>query len=105
MNSTRTTPDKFVEDDTLHRLISLLLNEKNKIKSDKVHYTDKDRELDCITFRMSECLAVSDENFMNFMLSEILIGTLSASDISVIEMISFQTENQILSPYINSSNL
>ena len=32
----RTTPDKFMEDDTLHRLISLLLNEKNKIKSDKV---------------------------------------------------------------------
>lgn len=32
----RTTPDKFIEDDTLHRLVGLLLNEKNKIKSDKV---------------------------------------------------------------------
>ena len=32
----RTTPDKFVEDDTLHRLVAILLNEQNKIKSDKV---------------------------------------------------------------------
>ena len=32
----RTTPDKFTEDDTLHRLVAILLNEQNKIKSDKV---------------------------------------------------------------------
>lgn len=45
----RTTPDKFMEDDTLHRLISLLLNEKNKIKSDKV--------LNCLTSVPSSMIA------------------------------------------------
>jgi hypothetical protein len=35
VSMSRTTPDKFTEDDTLHRLIALLLNEKNKMKSDK----------------------------------------------------------------------
>lgn len=45
----RTTPDKFMEDDTLHRLISLLLNEKNKIKSDKV--------LNSLTFVPSSMIA------------------------------------------------
>lgn len=35
VSMSRTTPDKFTEDDTLHRLIAILLNEKNKIKSDK----------------------------------------------------------------------
>jgi hypothetical protein len=28
-------PEKFIEDDTLHRLVSILLNEKNMNKSDK----------------------------------------------------------------------
>jgi hypothetical protein len=32
----RSSPDKFVEDNTLHRLVSTLLNEKNDKKSDKV---------------------------------------------------------------------
>jgi len=31
----RNYPDKFLEDNTLHRLVSLLLNEKNSLKSDK----------------------------------------------------------------------
>lgn len=31
----KTDPDKFTEDDTLHRLVSILLNEKNLNKSDK----------------------------------------------------------------------
>lgn len=34
----RSTPDKLVEDNTLHRLVSVLLNEKNDKKSDKVKY-------------------------------------------------------------------
>jgi hypothetical protein len=29
-------PDSFIEDNTLHRLIATLLNEKNSSKSDKV---------------------------------------------------------------------
>jgi hypothetical protein len=36
VSMSRGTPDKFLEDDTLHRLVTLLLNEKNKNKSDKV---------------------------------------------------------------------
>jgi hypothetical protein len=32
----RSSPDKFVEDNTLHRLVATLLNEKNDKKSDKV---------------------------------------------------------------------
>ena len=32
----RATPEKFLEDNTLHRLVSTLLNEKNDKKSDKV---------------------------------------------------------------------
>jgi hypothetical protein len=39
----KSTPDKFTEDDTLHRLVKLLLNEKNKVKS------DKDTKLDVLT--------------------------------------------------------
>ena len=31
----KSNPEKFVEDDTLHRLVSILLNEKNLNKSDK----------------------------------------------------------------------
>ena len=31
----KSTPEKFTEDDTLHRLVSILLNEKNLNKSDK----------------------------------------------------------------------
>jgi len=31
----RSHPDKFLEDNTLQRLVTLLLNEKNKSKSDK----------------------------------------------------------------------
>jgi hypothetical protein len=31
----KSSPDKFAEDDTLHRLVSILLNEKNSNKSDK----------------------------------------------------------------------
>ena len=31
----KSSPDKFSEDDTLHRLVSILLNEKNSNKSDK----------------------------------------------------------------------
>jgi len=32
----RLEPDKFLEDNTLYRLVSVLLNEKNDKKSDKV---------------------------------------------------------------------
>ena len=32
----RASPEKFLEDNTLHRLVSTLLNEKNDKKSDKV---------------------------------------------------------------------
>lgn len=32
----RTHPEKFIEDDTIHRLVSKLLNETNSSKSDKV---------------------------------------------------------------------
>jgi hypothetical protein len=32
----RTSPESFLDDNTLHRLISTLLNEKNDKKSDKV---------------------------------------------------------------------
>lgn len=34
----RTVPENFLKDNVLHRLITLLLNEKNTNKSDKVHY-------------------------------------------------------------------
>jgi len=34
----RNHPQAFLEDDTMHRLVSLLLNEKNLNKSDKVNY-------------------------------------------------------------------
>ena len=37
----RTHPDSFIEDDTLHRLVSMLLNEKNSNKSDKVNCRDQ----------------------------------------------------------------
>ena len=37
------SPEKFTEDDTLHRLVKMLLNEKNKAKS------DKDTKLDVLT--------------------------------------------------------
>ena len=36
VSMSRNNPDNFLEDNTLHRLISILLNEKNKSKSDKV---------------------------------------------------------------------
>lgn len=39
----KSDPDKFTEDDTLQRLVKSLLNEKNKVKS------DKDTKLDVIT--------------------------------------------------------
>ena len=32
----RSSPEKFTEDNTLHRLVASLLNEKNDKKSDKV---------------------------------------------------------------------
>ncbi len=32
----RTHPENFIEDDTIHRLVSKLLNETNSSKSDKV---------------------------------------------------------------------
>lgn len=35
VSMSRSAPDKFLEDNTLHRLITQLLNEKNKAKSDK----------------------------------------------------------------------
>lgn len=39
----KATPEKLTEDDTLHRLVKSLLNEKNKVKS------DKDTKLDVLT--------------------------------------------------------
>lgn len=33
----RSSPEKFTEDNTLHRLVASLLNEKNDKKSDKVN--------------------------------------------------------------------
>ena len=35
VSMSRSTPDKFLDDNTLQRLVTLLLNEKNKVKSDK----------------------------------------------------------------------
>ena len=35
----RASPEMLIEDNTLHRLVSSLLNEKNDKKSDKVHRT------------------------------------------------------------------
>ena len=35
VSMSRNTPDKFLDDATLQRLVTLLLNEKNKVKSDK----------------------------------------------------------------------
>ena len=35
VSMSRTSPEKFTVDDTLHRLVSMLLNETNTAKSDK----------------------------------------------------------------------
>ena len=35
VSMSRSTPDKFLDDNTLQRIVTLLLNEKNKVKSDK----------------------------------------------------------------------
>lgn len=35
VSMSRSTPDKFIDDNTLQRIVTLLLNEKNKVKSDK----------------------------------------------------------------------
>jgi hypothetical protein len=37
VSMSRSHPEKFLDDNTLHRLVSSLLNEKNDRKSDKVN--------------------------------------------------------------------
>jgi hypothetical protein len=39
VSMSRSHPEKFLDDNTLHRLVSSLLNEKNDRKSDKVNLT------------------------------------------------------------------
>lgn len=47
VSMSKSNPDNFLDDNTLHRLVTLLLNEKNSKKSDKVRtYNRNPKTLD-----------------------------------------------------------
>jgi hypothetical protein len=62
VSMSRTAPEKFLEDNTIHRLVSLLLNEKNAVKS------DKDTKLDVLTILANVALgskkAIQEVSFL-----------------------------------------